>query len=191
MEPGGQDVREEREVEDALHRLVPVGELQQLEVGVRDHHVLGLPALPAAEVEAVSPARGLGVDVETDVGVPLPAVAAATTCDVEGDRDQVARLDELHVAAGLDDLAGVLMAQHHALGGDEASSVDVQVAAADVGRDQLDDDPVIALLAARVDQFRVVEFLDLDGAGPRVDDCSIAGHGSLLFFQVFSVAYVG
>ncbi len=117
--------------------------------------------------------------------------AAATTCDVEGDRDQVARLDELHVAAGLDDLAGVLMAQHHALGGDEASSVNVQVAAADVGRDQLDDDPVIALLAARVDQFRVVEFLDLDGAGPRVDDCSIAGHGSLLFFQVFSVAYVG
>jgi hypothetical protein len=57
----------------ALHeRLVLVGEFQKLEVGPRDQHVVGLAALLAAEIEAVSAAESqIFVGAQADVGVAL------------------------------------------------------------------------------------------------------------------------
>ena len=89
-----------------------VGEPQQVPVGVGDHDVLGLAADPAAHVDvAVGGARPGRVDVEADAGLALLAVAAATAGDVERHRDDVADLDELDVRAGLDHLAGDLVAE--------------------------------------------------------------------------------
>ena len=79
------------------------------------HHtlpdVVGLPALPAAEVEAVGRARHVGIRGHADLGVLLPAVAAAPAGDVERDRNEVTHFDEPHVPADFDDLAGVLVPQ--------------------------------------------------------------------------------
>ncbi len=146
----GQDVREEGEVMDALHRLVLVGELQQLEVSVGDHVILGLPAWPAAQVEAVGSAREVRVGVHANVGVPLLAVAAAAAGDVKWNRDEIADLNKLHVPAHLDDLTSNLMTQRHPLWSGEAAPVDVLVATADVRGHHLENDTVLALLATRV-----------------------------------------
>ena len=177
VEAGREDVRQHRQVEDLLHRLVLVGELQEVPVGVRDHHVLGLAADPAAHVDvAVRRARPVRVDVQADAGVALLAVAAAPAGDVEGDRAEVALLDELDVAADLDHLAGDLVAEDQALGRGRAAADHVLVGAADVGRDDLQDHAVLALApdVVRVDagtvlqlELRVVDRLHLDLARAR------------------------
>ena len=109
MIAGRQDVGKQSQVPDLRHRLVLVGEWQQVPVGIRHHQVVGLTALPAAEIEAVSAAIDLIVDVHANIGVPLLAVAAATAGDVERNRTEVALLDELDVATDLDDFARHLM----------------------------------------------------------------------------------
>ena len=48
---GREDVGEHRQVEDLLHRLVFVGELEQIPIGVGNQHVLRLTAAPAAHVD--------------------------------------------------------------------------------------------------------------------------------------------
>ena len=133
---GGEDVREHGEIADLLQGLVPVGELQQVEVGEGDHDVLGLSAEPAAHVDVAVGRTGPGrVDVEADAGLALVAVAAAAAGDVEGDGADVADLEELDVGALLDDLAGDLVAQRLPGGGGGAAADHVLVAAADVGGD--------------------------------------------------------
>jgi hypothetical protein len=107
---GREDVRQHGQVEDLLHRPLPIRELQAVEVGERDHHVLRLPAFPAAHVDVAvrrsGPAR---VDVETDPGLAFLAVAAPAAGDVERHRDEVADVEELDVLALLDDLPGDLV----------------------------------------------------------------------------------
>ena len=57
---GREDVGEQRQVLDLGHGLVAVGELQQVEVGVGDHHVLGLSADPSAHVHVAVGGAGAG-----------------------------------------------------------------------------------------------------------------------------------
>ncbi len=47
---GGEDVAEERQVLDLRHRLVFVGKLEEIEIGVGDEDVFRLPAAPTAHV---------------------------------------------------------------------------------------------------------------------------------------------
>ena len=109
---GREDVGEHGQVEDLLQRLVAVGELQQVEVGERHHDVLRLAADPAAHVDVAVGRAGAGrVDVEADAGLALVAHPAAAAGDVEGHRADVALLDEQHVVADLDHLAGDLVAE--------------------------------------------------------------------------------
>ena len=101
------------EILDLGHRPVLVGELQQIEVRVGDHHVLGLSADPAAHVHVPICGAGPGsVDVQADAGVPFLAIPAAPAGDVEGHRDEVSLANVQHVAAGLNDFAGDFVAQH-------------------------------------------------------------------------------
>ena len=58
VEPGGEDVRQHGQVEDLLQRLVPVGEPQQVPVGVRHEDVLRLATDPAAHVDVPVGAAG-------------------------------------------------------------------------------------------------------------------------------------
>jgi hypothetical protein len=169
-----------------LHRLVLVGELQEVPIGVRDHDVLGLAADPAAHVHIpVGGARSFGVGVQADAGLPLLAVATASAGDVERHRDEIADLDELDVAPGLDHLAGDLVTQDQPLRGGRAPADHVLVGAADVGRDDLQDHPVLGLAPDVVGmhpgpvlqlELRKVDRLDLDLAGPEIGDTSVVRH---------------
>ena len=181
VEASWQDVREEGEVFDLRHCLVFVGELQQLEVGIGDHHVIGLPALPVAQIEAVGPARDLGIGGHADLGVLLPAVAAAPASHVERDRDQVALLDEDHVSAHFDHLAGILVPQHHPFRSRESTPIDVLVTTTYICSNKLEDHAVIALVATRVDELRIVEVPNLDLPGPGIDHSTISCHREFSF----------
>jgi hypothetical protein len=53
----------------------------------------------------------------------------------------------------------------------------VLIRAADVGRDDLEDDAVLDLLAGGIGKFGVVDVLDLDLAGAEIDETAIARPG--------------
>src|SRR4029453_8449450 len=188
---GREDVRQHGQVPDLGHGLVAVGELEQVEVGIGDGHVLGLAAQPAAHVDIAVGGPGPGrVDVLTDPGVAFFAVAAAPTGDVEGDADQVADLDVLDVAADLGHLAGDLVAEGLTLGGGGPPADHVLVGAADVGGDDLEDDAVLQLTVVLLGELQlgIVEVLDLHAAGSGVDDTAVAaGQGRSLLFEDASV----
>src|SRR5664279_3521948 len=140
VEAGGEDVRQYGQVGDLLQRLVPVREHQQVPVRVRDPHVLGLAADPAAHVDvAVRRPGPIGVDVQADPDLAVPAPPAG---DVERHRADVAHLDELHARADLDHLAGDLMAEHEPFGSGGPGAHHVLVGATDVGRHDLQDGAV-------------------------------------------------
>ena len=73
---------------------------------VRDEQVFGLSAHPVAEIETVCAAGDCRIDGFTDICAASFTVAASSTGDVEGDRDEIAFFEELHVGADLDDLSG-------------------------------------------------------------------------------------
>ena len=184
VEPGREDVRQHGQVSYLLHRLVPVGEAQQVEIGVGRHDVLRLAAYPATHVDiAVGGSRAVRVDVEADPGLALFAIAASATSDVERHRAEVADLDEFHVRAGLDDLAENLMAEDQARRRRRTAADHVLVATADVRRDDLQDHAVVAFApdVRRVDarpvlqlQLRVGDLVDLDLAWRDVSHGPIA-----------------
>ena len=135
---GREDVGEQREVLDLRHRAIFVREFEQVEIGVGHHDVLRLAADPAAHIDiAVGRARTCRIDVQADAGLAFFAVAAAPAGDVERHGNQVADLDELDVAAGLDDLAGDLMAENQSVRRGRAAAHHVLVAAADIGSNDL------------------------------------------------------
>src|SRR5690606_23117036 len=125
------------------------------------------------------------VDVETDAGGPLLAVAAPPAGDVERHRHQVPDVQELHVRALLHHLPGDLVPQHQAGRCGGAAAHHVLVAAADVGGDHFEDHAVVHLPAdvGRVDSWAVpehelrhVQVDDLDLARALVDDAPVLGH---------------
>src|SRR5918997_3573127 len=145
---GREDVAEHGEIEDLLERLVAVRELEEVKVRERHHHVLGLPAYPAAHVHvAVSGAGPRGVDVQADAGLALLAVTTAAAGYVERDRADVADVEELDVRADLDDLARDLVPQSLPDGRRRPAPHHVLVGATDVRRDYLQCRRVRGLLA--------------------------------------------
>jgi hypothetical protein len=72
------------QVHDLGHGLVLVRELEQVEIGIGDHDVAGLPADPATHVHIAIGATGAtGIDRQANAGIRLPAGAASPTGDVE------------------------------------------------------------------------------------------------------------
>ena len=185
-----EDVREHRQVEDLLHRRVTVGELQQVPVGVRCHHVLRLASDPPAHVDvAVRGARALRIDVQADPGVPFLAVATTSAGDVEGNGHDVTDLDELDAWSSLDHLTGDLVSQHQTLGSRGPPANHVLVGAADVRRHDPEDHPVRTLASdvrrvntGTIAQFErgVVDGLDTDLVGTYVRDGLVTRHVDLL-----------
>ena len=114
--PGRENVGQQRQVLDLGHRLGFVRKLQQVEIGIGNHHVFRLAADPAAHIDvAVSRAGPRRIHVQADPGLAFFAIPAAPAGDVERDRAEVADFDELHVPPRLDHLAGDLVAQDQAL----------------------------------------------------------------------------
>ena len=115
MVAGWKDVRQHGEVEDLLQCLLTIRKAQEVPVGVRHHHVLGLAADPATHVDvSVGRAGSVGIGVETHAGVPFFAHPASSAGDVERDRAEVTEPDELHVATDFDHLARDLVPEYEA-----------------------------------------------------------------------------
>jgi hypothetical protein len=186
VEAGREDVGQHRQVEDLLQRLIAVRELEEVPVGVGDQDELGLPADPAAHVDVAVRASGaIRIDVQADAGLALFAVAASAARDVEGNRHDVADLDELHVGTDLDDLAGDLVPEHQPGGGGRPPAHHVLVGPADVRRHGAEDGPVRDLPADIGGihsrpvvqlEIRVIRVDHLHDTGSLVGDRSVSGH---------------
>jgi hypothetical protein len=174
VESRGQNIRKAGQIADLVHRLSFVRKLQQIEVGIGHHDVVGLPADPSAHIDISVGAPGtVGVDMKADSGVALSAGPAPAACDVEGDRYEIADLEILDVTALLDHFACDLVSEHHAGGRCRAAADHVLVGAADIRRYHLENDAVIDRLSRRIAEGRKVDVLDFDAAGLEVDDAAI------------------
>jgi len=147
---GGEDVGEEREILNLLHRLFAIGELDQVEVSVGDEHILGLTANPSAHVDvAISCARASRVNRQADTRLAFAAIAAATAGDVERNGANVADVQEFDVCALLHHFAGDFVTENQALRGSRTTAHHVLVRSADVGRDDLQDNAMRRFFAAK------------------------------------------
>ena len=113
--------------------------------------------------------------------MPFAAIAAAAAGDVERHCHQIAHVQKFNITALLDHFACDLVPQHQSSRRRRPAANHVLIAAANVGGDDLQDHAVIDLLARRVLQFRVINGLDLDFAGPQIHYASITCHKNLLF----------
>ena len=103
---GRENIGKQGQIQDLRHRLILIRELQQVEIRVRHHDVLGLAADPSAHIDvAVGRARPSWIHGQADAGLPLPAIPAASAGDVERYRHQVADTQHLDVIAFFDDLS--------------------------------------------------------------------------------------
>src|SRR5882762_7804989 len=183
METGGYDVRKQRQIADLFHSASLFRQPQQVEISVRDHDVLGLPAHPAAHIDiAVSRARPSRIYMQTNAGFSIFAIPATPACDVEWNRDEVADFDVFHVTSSLDDFAGDLVPQDQSLRRSCAAANHVLIATADVGCYDFENDAVFAFARAQR-QLRKVDRLNLDLAGTHISHTAIRCHGHFLLFS--------
>jgi hypothetical protein len=90
-----------------FHGLLLVREFEQVEISIGHHDVVGLAADPAAHINVtVGPAGALAIDMETDAGFALTTGSATAASDIERNRDEIADLEVLDIAALLDHFAG-------------------------------------------------------------------------------------
>jgi hypothetical protein len=106
--------------------------------------------------------------------VAFLAVSACAASHVEGHGADIADLNALDMRAHLNHLSGVLMTHLHPLRGCEAAVIDMQVAAADVCRNDLEDDSVLDLPALWILKLRVSFVLDLHFVWSQECDGAIA-----------------
>src|SRR5258705_10639178 len=165
---------------DLFHRLRLARKLRQVEVGIGPHHVVGLPADPAAHIDISIGASGaVGVDVKADAGVAFSTGPTAAACNVEGDRHEITDLEILNVTPFLDYFAGDLVSEYHAGRRRRAAADHVLVRAANVRRYHLEDNAMFDRLSSWITKGRKVDLLNLDLAGFEVNHATIGIGGHL------------
>ena len=183
-----QNVRQAGQVADLRHGLRLVGEFQQIEIGVRDHDIVGLAAHPAAHIHvAVSCAGPRRIHIQADAGGAFLTVTTPAAGDVKRHGNQVSNLDELDIPAGFDDFAGDLVAQDQAFGRGGAAADHVLVAATNVGGNNFENDAMFAF-AIPDRQLRIVDAVNLHDARAHVLYSTVACHTltSLDFLPAFT-----
>jgi hypothetical protein len=111
--------------------------------------------------------------VKADAGVALSTGPATATCNVEGDRYEVADFEILDVTPFLDYFAGDLVSEHRAGRRRRAPPHHVLVGAADIGRDELENDAVVNRLSRWIAEGRKVDLLNFDAAWFEVDNAAV------------------
>jgi hypothetical protein len=181
MEAGRQDVGEHGEIADLFHRPVTVREFQEVEIGIGNGDVAGLPADPAAHVDiAVGAAGARRIDGQAHAGVLRLAAAAAAAGDVERHGDDIADLEHLDIDALLDDLAGDLVAENKPRHRRGAAAHHMLVRSADIGRDHLQDHAMLDPAPVGGLELRIIDVMDFDLAGSHIDDATVLAHFHLL-----------
>ncbi len=144
---------------------VALGQLQAVEVGVRDAQVLGLAALPGTHGHvAVRAAREAGIDGRAVPRVARGAVGAEAARDVEGHDHAVALLQPGDALTDLVDDPHVLVAEDDARLRGGTTLVHVEVGPADRGGGDAHDHVV------RVPDVRLLHVFDRHRERPLVDD---------------------
>lgn len=99
-----ENIREKREIANLLDSLILIRELEQVEVCVRDHHILRLPSDPTSHVHvAVCGAWTGRVDIEANACVAALARHASSAGNVERDRalqdnaQNISFIQEIHL----------------------------------------------------------------------------------------------
>ena len=163
---------------DLGHGLLFVREAQDVEIGIRDHDVLGLAADPAAHVDITVGGTGTGrVDIQADPGFPFLAIAATPTRDVEGHRDEVTNLHKLNVPACFHDLTGDLVTEYEARRCGGTAPNHVLVAPANIGAHNPEDHTVVTTTVPE-SKYREIDRLELDLSGGDVRNALVAPHAS-------------
>src|SRR5260370_26026520 len=110
MKASRQNVGEHRQVENLGEGLIFVWEFQQVKVGIGHHHKLGLPSDPTTHIHVTVSSPGpIAVHVQADSRFSFASGAAASTRDVEGNRNNVNDLEIFDVLTGLDHFNGDLL----------------------------------------------------------------------------------
>src|SRR5439155_6050050 len=171
---GGENVGEAGEVFDLLHRLVFIGKLKQIEIGVGNHDIFSLPPYPSAHVHVtVGGAGACGIHVQANSGFAFFAIPATAARDVERNGDDVAFFDEFDVAAGFDHFAGDFMAEDQPSRRGGSAAHHVLVRAADVGGDDLEQHSVLAFMfVGGIDELGKIDGFNFDFARFDVSDAA-------------------
>jgi len=103
----------------------------------------------------------------------LSTSPAAAACHIERDRYQVADLEILDVAPFLDHFASDLVSEHHAGRRGRAAPNHVLVGAADIRRDDLEDDAVVDGLSCWITEGWKIDLLNFNAAGLEVNHATI------------------
>ncbi|MNJ45870.1 hypothetical protein D3C77_409820 [compost metagenome] len=110
---GRKDVRQAGQVANFLHGTITIRQFQQIEVGVGDHHVLGLSPSPVTHVDvAIGAPRACRVYAQADTCVHFLTGTAAPAGHVERHRNQIAYFQVFDVTTFFDHLACDLVAKH-------------------------------------------------------------------------------
>jgi hypothetical protein len=88
--------------------------------------------------------------METDAGIALTTGSATAASDIERNRDEIADLEVLDIAALLDHCAGDLVAQHHAGRRRGAAANHMLIGAANVRRNDFQYHAVMDFLSRRI-----------------------------------------
>ncbi len=165
---------------DLGHGLVFVREPQDVEIGVRDHHVLGLAADPTTHVDITVGSTGTGgVDIQADARFPFFAIAAAAARNIKGHRDEITNVHKFNVPACFDDLTGNLMPEYEPGRCRGAASHHVLVAPTNIGAHHPEDHTMVTT-AVSESKHREIDRLELDLAGANVRNTLVAPHTSPL-----------
>ena len=108
--------------------------------------------------------------------IALATGSATAASDIERNRDEIADLEVLDIAALLDHFAGDLVSEHHAGRRRGAAPDHVLVGTADIRRYDLENDAVIDRLPCWIPKGRKVDLLNFDAAGFEVNHATIGGH---------------
>jgi hypothetical protein len=156
--------------------LLPVRQLEQVEIGIRHHDKLGLSSDPSSHVNvAVRSSRPGFVGIQANTGLAAFTISASAAGDIERHGNDVPDIDELDVATGLDHLTRDLMTQYQPRRHSGASAHHVLIAAADVGRQNFQNNAVMAL-AGPQREFGKIDAMQLNQSRLDVNNASIPLH---------------
>jgi hypothetical protein len=154
------------EIANLRHRLIAIGEFEQVEIGIRHEHVLGLTADPAAHIDITIGTAARRIHVQAHAGILILAHRAASARDVERHGNEIAEFERFDIVADLDHFAGDFMAEHEADRRRRAPAHHMLIGSADIRADDLENHAMADLAAARIHHLRIVDLLHVDLARP-------------------------
>src|SRR5271156_3909261 len=154
-----------------------VRKLDQIEVGIRNQDILGLPSDPTTHINiSVGPTGTTGVHIQANACLLLSTGAASPASNVERNCDQVTDFQILNVITGFDDFARDLVTKDHPRWSGGTTPYHVLVRTAYVGRDHLQNDTVLNVFPRGVLHRRKVNGLNFDFILSEINDSTVLRH---------------